>query len=266
MTIQITIIRIEGYGPWTLTLGTDREAQIQMLQARIYYDVQRLFSQKECLVYLNRFDEYFAITNGLSLKDHKDLQREMATLYKNLKISMTIGRGNTSFEANVNAYEARKAGNLLDRETRIFGQTISSSPSSKASSSTTNSNYSESAHIMHIDIDGSEKISSKMSPYEITALVMKLYAKLSEAFLKKGAMTFFLGGDNFMVISNNIKKEDAEIIIRSVANDIGITLNCGIGIGRNGRKAAEAATRALDTIRDLRNEGKIQPIYEVQCL
>ncbi len=266
MTIQITIIRIEGYGPWTLTLGTDREAQIQMLQARIYYDVQRLFSQKECLVYLNRFDEYFAITNGLSLKDHKDLQREIATLYENLKISMTIGRGNTSFEANVNAYEARKAGNLLDRETRIFGQTISSTPSSKASSSTTNSNYSESAHIMHIDINGSEKISSKMSPYEITALVMKLYAKLSEAFLKKGAMTFFLGGDNFMVISNNIKKEDAEIIIRSVANDIGITLNCGIGIGRNGRKAAEAATRALDTIRDLRNEGKIQPIYEIQCL
>jgi GTP cyclohydrolase IIa len=266
LTIQITIIRIEGYGPWTLTLGTDREAQIQMLQARIYYDVQRLFSQKECLVYLNRFDEYFAITNGLSLKDHKDLQKEIATLYKNLKISMTIGKGNTSFEANVNAYEARKAGNLIDRETRIFGQTMSSSPSLKASSSTTNSNYSESAHIMHIDINGSEKISSKMSPYEITALVMKLYAKLSEAFLKKGAMTFFLGGDNFMVISNNIKKEDAEIIIRSVANDIGITLNCGIGIGRNGRKAAEAATRALDTIRELRNEGKIQPIYEIQCL
>ncbi len=266
MTIQITIIRIEGYGPWTLTLCTDREAQIQMLQARIYYDVQRLFSQKECLVYLNRFDEYFAITNGLSLKDHKDLQEEIATLYKNLKISMTIGKGNTSFEANVNAYEARKAGNLLDRETRIFGQTMSSSPSSKASSPTTNSDYSESVHIMHIDINGSEKISSKMSPYEITVLVMKLYAKLSEAFLKKGAMTFFLGGDNFMVISNNIKKEDAEIIIRSVANDIGITLNCGIGIGRNGRKAAEAATRALDTIRDLRNEGKIQPIYEIQCL
>ena len=266
MTIQITIIRIEGYGAWTLTLGTDREAQIQMLQTRIYYDVQRLFSQKECLVYLNRFDEYFAITNGLSLKDHKDLQKGIATLYKNLKISMTIGKGNTSFEANVKAYEARKAGNLLDRETRIFGQTMSSSPSSKASSSTTNSNNSESVHIMHIDINGSEKISSKMSPYEITVLVMKLYVKLSEAFLKKGAMTFFLGGDNFMVISNNIKKEDAEIIIKSVANDIGITLNCGIGVGRNGRKAAEAATRALDTIRDLRNEGKIQPIYEIQCL
>ena len=266
MTIQITIIRIDGYGAWTLTLGTDREAQLQMLQARIYYDLQRLFSQKECLVYLNRFDEYFAITNGLSLKDHKDIQKEMATLYKNLQISMTIGKGNTPFRANVNAYEARKAGNFLDRETRIFGQTISSSASLKPSSSTINPNYYEPVYIMHIDIDGSEKVSSKMSPYEITALVMKLYAKLSKAFLKKGAMTFFLGGDNFMVISNSIKKEDAKIIINSVANNIGIKLNCGIGIGRNGRKAAEAATRALDIIRDLREEGKIQPIYEIQCL
>ena len=266
MTIQITIIRIDGYGAWTLTLGTDREAQLQMLQARIYYDVQRLFSQKECLVYLNRLDEYFAITNGLSLKDHKDIQEEIATLYKNLKISMTIGKGNTPFEANVNAYEARKAGNFLDRETRIFGQTTSSSPSLKPSSFATNPNYYESAYIMHIDIEGSEKVSSKMSPYEITALVMKIYAKLSEAFLKKGAMTFFLGGDNFMVISNSIKKEDAEIIINTITKDIGIKLNCGIGVGRNGRKAAEAATRALDTIRNLREEGKIQPIYEIQCL
>jgi GTP cyclohydrolase IIa len=264
LTIQITIIRIDGYGVWTVTLGTDREAQLQMLQARIYYDLQRLFSQKECLVYLNRFDEYFAITNGLSLKDHKDIQEEIATLYKNLKISMTIGKGDTPFEANVNAYEARKVDNFLDRETRIFGQTIF--PSSKSSSSTTNPNYYESAHIMHIDIDGSEKVSSKMSPYEVTALVMKLYAKLSEAFLKKGAMTFFLGGDNFMVISNSMRKEDAEIIINSIINDIGIKLNCGIGVGRNGRKAAEAATKALDTIRDLRDEGKIQPIYEIQCL
>jgi GTP cyclohydrolase IIa len=105
-----------------------------------------------------------------------------------------------------------------------------------------------------------------MSPYEVTALVMKLYAKLSEAFLKKGAMTFFLGGDNFMVISNNMRKADTEIIINSITNDIGIKLNCGIGVGRNGRKAAEAATRALDTIRDLRDKGKIQPIYEIQCL
>jgi GTP cyclohydrolase IIa len=48
--------------------------------------------------------------------------------------------------------------------------------------------------------------------------------------------------------------------------DIGVKLNCGIGVGRTGKKAAEAATKALDIIRELRNKGKIQSIYEIECL
>ena len=31
--IQICIAKITGYGPWTLTLGSDREHVLQMLQA-----------------------------------------------------------------------------------------------------------------------------------------------------------------------------------------------------------------------------------------
>ena len=88
---------------------------------------------------------------------------------------------------------------------------------------------------------------------------------LSEEFLKKGSLTFFIGGDNFMVISNGVSKENAETIINKVVKNLNIKLNCGIGIGKTGRKAAENATKALDTIRSLRKEGKIQPIYEIQC-
>lgn len=259
MTIQITIIRIEGYGPWTLRLGSDREAQLQMLQARIYYDIQRLFSEKECLVYSNRFDEYFAITNGLSVQDHIVIQKELANLYKDLEISMTIGKGITPFEANLNAYNARKA-KQLDRKRNFFAKTISSSISSNSISS------QEFVQIMHIDIDDSTKVSSKLSPYEITSLVIKIYSRLSEEFLGKGSLTFFIGGDNFMVISNGTTKEDAGEIIKIVTTAINIKLNCGIGIGRTGRKAAQAATKALDTIRDLRDEGKIQSVYEMKCL
>jgi Uncharacterized conserved protein len=68
-----------------------------------------------------------------------------------------------------------------------------------------------------------------------------------------------------MVISNSVTKEQADEVIRKVTTGIEIKLNCGIGIGRTGRKAAEAATKALDTIRELRKEGKIQPIYEIRC-
>ena len=49
--IQITIVKITGYGPWTLTLGSDREHEIQMLQASLYLQIQKLFSDKNGLVF-----------------------------------------------------------------------------------------------------------------------------------------------------------------------------------------------------------------------
>jgi GTP cyclohydrolase IIa len=248
--IQLTIIRIEGYGQWTLTLGSDREAQLQMLQARIYHDVQRLFSQRESIVFFNRFDEYFAITNGLGVDDHLHIQHELTKLYDNMLMSMTIGAGKTAFEANLNAYRTRKEGRMLDGNSRIFG---SVQPQADV------------AQIMHIDIDSSAKVGNWLSPYELTALVMKIYSRLAEEFLKHDSLAFFLGGDNVMVISNGMSKEQADVVLKKVTAGNDIKLNCGIGIGKTGRRAAEAATKALDTIRDLREEGKIQTIYEIQC-
>ena len=247
--IQLTIVRIEGYGPWTVTLGSDREAQLQMLQAKIYHDVQRLFSAKDGIVFFNRFDEYFAITNGLDADDHRKIQRELAKIYKDLSMSMAIGAGKTAFEANLDAYRARKEGRKLDGDPRIFGSV----------------HGADIAQIMHIDVDSSTKVGDRLSPYEVTALVIKIYSRLSEEFLKHNSLAFFLGGDNVMVISNGMTKEQADEAIKKVTAGIEIKLNCGIGIGRTGRRAAEAATKALDTIRDLRKEGKIQTIYEIRC-
>jgi GTP cyclohydrolase IIa len=247
--IQLTIIRIEGYGPWTVTLGSDREAQLQMLQAKIYHDVQRLFSSKDGIVFFNRFDEYFAITNGIGADGHLEIQRELAESYKDLTISMAIGAGKTAFEANLNAYRARKECKALDNGARIFGSV----------------HDANTAQIMHIDVDSSTKVGDQLSPYEITALVMKIYSMLAEEFMKYNSLAFFLGGDNIMVISNNMTKEQADEAIKKVTAGIDIKLNCGIGIGRTGRRAAEAATRALDTIRDMRKQGKIQTIYEIRC-
>jgi len=248
--IQLTIIRIEGYGQWTLTLGSDREAQLQMLQARIYHDVQRLFSERDSIVFFNRFDEYFAITNGLDIDDHRHIQHELTKLYDNMSMSMTIGIGKTAFEANLNAYRTRKEGRMLDSNARIFGSL---------------QHPADVAQIMHIDIDSSTKVGNWLSPYELTALVMKIYSTLAEEFLKHNSLAFFLGGDNVMVISNGMTKEQADEVLKKVTAGNDIKLNCGIGIGKTGRRAAEAATRALDTIRDLREEGKIQTIYEIQC-
>jgi GTP cyclohydrolase IIa len=263
LTIQITIVRIDGYGPWTLGLGSDREAALQMLQAKIYYDLQRLFSELDCLVYPNRFDEYFVISSGLSLQKHLQIQVELGKLYSALKLSMSIGTGRTPFEANLRAYRARKQHLTLDKRRRIFGKRRSYRYSLNQDAIKYNNDI---VQIMHIDVNDSAELSSTLSPYEVTTLVSKIGLSLSQRFLKKGAITFFIGGDNFMVVSNGTTKQDARRIIRKVSQDIGIKLNCGVGIGRTGRKAAQAATKALDTIRDLRNTGKFLPFYEINCL
>lgn len=247
--IQLTIIRIEGYGPWTVTLGSDREAQLQMLQSKIYHDVQSLFSQRNCIVYFNRFDEYFAVTNGVDVAGHAEIQKRLASAYPDLQMSMAIGAGKTAFEASINAFRARKEEQPHGQEARILG-----SPG-----------HADEVQIMHIDVESSTKVGNRLSPYEVTALVIKIYSRLAEEFLKLDSLTFFLGGDNFMVLSNGVTKAQTDKVIAKVTSGIDIKLNCGIGIGRNGRKAAEAATKALDTIRDLRKEGKIQPIYEIRC-
>ncbi len=247
--IQLTLIRIEGYGPWTLTLGNDREHLLQILQARLYSDLQTQFSKSNGLVFFNRFDEVFAITNGIDLDKHKEILNTINSSYNDLEISMSIGRGITPYKAHLDAYNSRNLSDLKVRDSLV---------------PMNNNGY---VQILHIDVDNfTSKISKKLSPYEISALIFNLYAKLTNEFIKHDALVFFLGGDNFMVPSNGVSKEDALYVLDNIAKEFGITLKCGIGKGKNARIAASMATNALDTIRDMRKEGKIERIYEQSCL
>jgi len=268
LTIQLTIIRIEHYGKWTLKLGSDREAQIQMLQARIYHDLQKLFSNLNCIVYFNRFDEYFSITNGLSLYDHISIQNKLKLKYKKLQISMTIGIGKTPLKANKNAHKARINNKYLDEKSSIFGlfsdlkgMELGFLDNRKSIKSVDNK-----ISIIHVDVDSSKKINLKKTPFEMTFTITEIYLSLIRKFLKCDALTFYLGGDNFMVISDIMKKENVKSIIDDISKEMNLNFNCGIGIGLNARKAAECATNALDKIRELRDNGNDDYIYEVTWL
>jgi GTP cyclohydrolase IIa len=257
MNIQLTIIKIEDYGTWTLTLGSDREAELQMLQANIYHDLQNLFSKSNCLVFFNRFDEYFVITNTLTLQDHISIIKEISLKHPELCISFTIGNGKTPLDANIDAYQARKNGKFLDKEFQIYGEinnlsNISSSLNDKK------------IKTLHIDINGSSGIGNHISPYETTVKVMKSYILLMDKFLKKNSLTFFLGGDNFMIIADLIEKDEISYLLNSISDELDIKFNCGIGLGRTSRESAKNATEALDWIRKLRKKGQIIPIYEIK--
>ncbi len=249
--IQLTIIKITEYGPWTLTLGSDREHRLQMLQATLYREIQNLFSEKNCLAFPNRFDEIFVITNGLTIKDHVEIQENLAKMF-DLGLSMTIGQGKTPFEANTLAYNARQMKIFLDREHNIFGQPLQ--------------NGEDLVQIIHMDVDGSTSIATKKSPYEVSKLIAKLYSIMSEFFLKKNSLAFFMGGDNFMIISSAVEKENISKFLESVKEQYDVSFNCGIGTARNGRDAAKLATKSLDKIREIRDSGNGEErILELTC-
>src|SRR5690348_12125555 len=249
--IQLTIIKITGYGPWTLTLGSDREHRLQMLQASLYKEIQNLFSQKNCLAFPNRFDEIFVITNGLSVDDHVEIQKHLVKSFE-LGLSMSIGQGKTPFEASSNADKARRSNSSLSKDHNIFGLPLGKD--------------ADLVQIIHMDVDGSTSISAKKSPYEISSLIFKLYSEMSEFFLTKNCLTFFMGGDNFMIVTSGNGKDHAEKFLNLMKEKHGIALNCGIGTAKTGREAAKLATKSLDTIRELRDSGKNQQrVLELTC-
>ena len=249
--IQLSILKIIEYGPWTLTLGSDREHELQMLQASLYKEVQKLFSDKNCIVFLNRSDEFFVISNGLELEDHIQIQRTLEKLF-DVRLNVSIGYGGSPFEANLKAYEGKKNKIMLNAEHNIFGFVNGKSKSNIS--------------IMHLDVDNLTSRRQTNSPYEISSIIFELYSKMSKFFLEKNSLTFFMGGDNFMVISSDDAKKSVQTFINIIKSDDKISLNCGIGNATTGREAVKLATKSLDTIREIRDSGKKKPeIYELSC-
>ena len=247
--IQLSILKITEYGPWTLTLGSDREHELQMLQASLYKHVQELFSAKDCLVFLNKSDEFFVVSNGLSLEDHIEIQK---SLKKSFEVSLTIsiGYGESPFDANLKAYDGKQNSVILNEEYSIYGFIDNS--------------LEFNVSIMHLDVDDLKSKRKDNSPYEISLKVFELHSKIGRYFIEKNSLSFFLGGDNYMVIASDDAKNSVQNFINMIKNDDQISLNCGIGNAKTSRDAAKLATKSLDTIREIRDSGKQKPdIYEL---
>ena len=247
--IQLSILKITEYGPWTLTLGSDREHELQMLQASLYKQIQQLFSAKNCLVFLNKSDEFFVVSNGLTLDDHIEIQKSLKKLFE-VTLTISIGYGNTPFEANLKAYSGKQNKILLNQEYAIFGFIDNS--------------LEFDVSIMHLDVDDLKSKRKDNSPYEISLKIFELYSKIGRYFIEKNSLTFFMGGDNYMVVASDDAKNSVQNFIDLIKNNDNISLNCGIGNAQTSRDAVKLATKSLDTIRDIRDSGKQKPdVYEL---
>jgi GTP cyclohydrolase IIa len=203
------------------------------------------------LVFSNRFDEFFVISNGLTIQDHVEIQKKLATV-SSPKLSMSIGQADNPFDANLKAYEGKQTPVILDKEHNIFGFV--------------NGQVDNKVTIMHFDVENITSQRKTKSPYEISSVIFGIYAKMSDFFLAKKSLSFFMGGDNFMVVTTDNARQNAQEFLDIVKKEFGISFNCGIGTGRTAREAVKLATKSLDTIREIRDAKKEKPeIYELSC-
>ena len=116
----------------------------------------------------------------------------------------------------------------------------------------------------HIDINSvTETLTDIESAFDTSFMVNKAQHYLMTKLREKGALLFFIGGDNFMSPCNGLSEEDLTQILKEIYDEIGIGLKAGIGRADNMEDAAYMADIGLEIIRAGNNKDWIHVIEEL---
>jgi GTP cyclohydrolase IIa len=232
--IQLTLIQIDNYGPWTTTPFPKKESYLQMLQAEIYLTLQKEFSAEKALLLPMRYDNMMAITNTVTIKQHEKIMDKINKKFP-VSISMSIATGETPYEAQAKA-------------TKQLVNEGGAKQSKRKAVLKLNGTSNDLVQVAHIDINDITTHTDK-NVYESYERVIEIEKSLMNHLTQKGAMVFFMGGDNFIVPCNNLAKEDFLESFEKIKDETGIDLKAGIGIGANAEEAVQLASMGLKEIR-----------------
>ncbi|HPX77276.1 MAG TPA: GTP cyclohydrolase IIa [Methanobacterium sp.] len=237
--IQMTLVQIDNYGPWTVTPTPRAEADLQILQSELYADLQRQFAAKGGLVFFTRFDNMLAVTNGVDMEDHLRIQKSIGNRYP-ITVSMGVGASETPYEAQ------RKATNILQN----FGGAQSDERSEVLAVDSMAKLDESFVQIAHIDINGiTDTLTDIIPAYDTSFIVNRVQHFLMKKLIEKGSLLFFIGGDNFMSPCNGLEPQGLLKIIEEIEDEINIALKAGVGKAPTAEKAANLADLALEEIR-----------------
>lgn len=249
--VQITVIQLDNYGPWTVTPSPKPEAELQVLQSQMYAELQKRFSSLGGLVFQSRQDNLIAVTNGIDLEAHRRIQQEVAEIFP-VTVSMGVGCAERAYDAQVAATIAlQMTGSSRDpnRRCTLAGQTVS--PPDE-----------DWVEITHMDINHSTLLTDSKPIYDTQLLVGEVQLFLAKRMVRYGGMVFYMGGDNFISITNGISEERLVELLRDVKLELGVGLKAGVGKGRSATTAAKLASRALHKIRSGGNSTNIATFCE----
>jgi len=236
--IQLTLIQIDNYGPWTVTPVPRREADLQVLQAELYAGLERRFGALGGLVFYTRFDNIIAVTNGISTEEHRKVLSEINSKFP-VTVSMGVGSGETAYDAQVDATLAlQRAGGSRSESRRgvLVGSPVRESDE-------------DWVQIAHIDVNHSTLITDSEPIYDTHLMLQRTYLALASSLYRRKSLVFYTGGDNFMALSNGLDLSEIERVFAEVKRDVGFGLKAGVGAARTADVAAMLASEGLHEIR-----------------
>ncbi|WP_248515154.1 GTP cyclohydrolase IIa [Salinarchaeum laminariae] len=249
---QVTLFQLDNYGPWTVTPEPRPEPELQALQARLYADLADAVGDRGGYVFVTRFDNVVAVTNGLDREDHRAIQAAIAERYP-VTVSAAIGYDERPATALAEATERlQNQGSAQDaaRTEVLVGEPLQAETGSGSASGTAPGTVRV-AHFDVVDVTG--QLTDQVDAYGAHLEVQGATQTLSRyCYDQHGALAFFVGGDNVIAICPDLDVAAYEAVIEHVRETVGVQFQVGIGDGSTATEAGMAAKFALE---DCRRDG-----------
>ncbi len=239
---QVTLVQIDNYGPWTVTPTPRREADLQTLQSRLYADISQFVGNRGGYVFFTRFDNMIAVTNGLSMDDHALLQESVGNRYP-VTLSLGVATGTDPVQALADATQRiQDAGSAQDDDRRecLEGRTVDEPHRTDAD-----------VQIAHFDvINATGNYTDELNAFDTFIEIEQGYAELMGHMRHAhDSLSFFVGGDNIIVVCPDIETAAYEEAIAHVEETVDVKLQVGVGRGEDAHVAGYGAKHALETCR-----------------
>jgi len=240
---QLTLIQIDNYGPWTVTPEPRREVDLQTLQSRLYADLSQLFGNREGYVFFTRFDNMVAVTNGLDIDAHSLIQESVGNRYP-VTVSLSIAVDSSPAAALGTATDQlQDAGSAQDGERT---EVLRGTPLADENRS------DDDVQIAHFDVnDATGKYTDQLNEFDTFINIEQGYAELMR-YMRKAhdSLSFFVGGDNIIVVCEDVDDVGYLDAIEHVRESVGVELKVGVGTDRTAQAAGMAAKHALEICRE----------------
>jgi len=233
---QVTLAQIDNYGPWTVTPEPRQETDLQALQAELYADLSTLIGSHGGCVFFARFDNVVAVTNGIDEGTAERIQATIRTRHP-ITVSLSTATDETPAAALAAATEAlQDVGGAQDAdrtEALCWDAT------------------DDEVCMAHFDIvDATDRYTDREDAFRSVLRVRRTELALAEHLHGRGALAFFVGGDNFVAVCPAIGREGYEATVEHVQEAVGVDLRVGVGRGATAAEAGMSAKYALEECRD----------------